>query len=142
MFDLGNNRPEIAEQKWRSQLDRFVMDYESQLAALAWKLKQEWKTSKNVLGIDLKPQPHFVACTYENLEILNKNTKGQLQEILGIVEGHDPETEVVIIAIGDGQVKLINFQPKLTPSDCFAGTDGDVDKLIAILEEALANYIV
>ena len=142
MFDLGNNRPEIAKQKWRSQLDRFVMDYESQLAALAWKLKQEWKVSQDVLGIDLKPQPHFVACAYENLETLNKNTKGQLQEILGIVDGYDPETEVVVIAIGDGQIKLINFQPESTPSDCFTKTDGDVDKLIAILENALTNYIV
>ena len=142
MFDLGNNRPEIAQQKWRSQIDRFVNDYEFQLAALAWKLKQEWQDSNDVLGIDLKPQPHFVACTYENLEMLNKNTKGQLQEILGIVDGYDPETEVVMIAIGEGQVKLINFQPESTPSDCFSQTDDDVDKLIATLENALAKYIV
>ena len=142
MFDLGNNRPEIAQQKWRSQLDSFVIDYEFQLAALAWKLKQEWSASNDVLGIDLKPQPHFVACTYENLETLNKNTKGQLQEILGIVEGYDPETEVVVVAIGEGQVKLINFQPELTPSKCFSKTDGNVDRLIATLENALTKYIV
>ena len=142
MFDLGNNRPEIAKQKWRAQLDSFVIDYESQLAALAWKLKQEWSASNDVLGIDLKPQPHFVACTYENLETLNKNTKGQLQEILGIVEGYDPETEVVVIAIGEGQVKLINFQPESTPSECFSKTERDVDGLIATLENALTKYIV
>ena len=142
MFNLGNNRPEIAQQKWRLQLDCFVNDYESQLAALAWQLRQEWNQSNDVLGIDLKPTPHFVACSYENLEILNKNTKGQLQEILGIVDGHDPELEVVIVAIGDGQVKLINFQPELIPSNCFANTDGDVDKLIKTLEQALAKYIV
>ena len=141
MFDLGNNRPEIAQQKWRSQLDSFVIDYESQLAALAWKLRQEWEESNDVLGIDLKPQPHFVACSYENLEALNKNTRGQLQEILGIVDGYDPEIEVVVVAIGEGQVKLINFQPQSVPSKCFAKTDGDVDKLIATLEDNLARYI-
>ena len=140
MFNLGDNRPEIANQKWRSQLDRFVIDHEFKLAALAWKLKQEWQNN-SILGIDLKPTPHFVTCSYEDIETLNKNTRGQLQEILGIVDGHDPELEIVIIAIGEGQVKLINFQPESTPSDCFTKTDGDVDKLLAILEDALAKYI-
>ena len=142
MFDLGNNRPEIAQQKWRSQINSFVIDYEFQLAALAWKLRQEWNDSNDVLGIDLKPQPHFVACSYQDLETLNKNTRGQLQEILGIVDNYNPEIEVVIVAIGEGQVKLINFQPESTPPDCFAQTDGNVDKLIDTLENALAKYIV
>jgi hypothetical protein len=142
MFDLGNNRPEIAQQKWRSQLDLFVTDYKSQLAALAWGLKQEWQDSNDVLGIDLKPQPHFVACSYENLEVLNQNTRGQLQEILGIVDGYDPQVEIVIVVIGEGQVKLINFQPESTPSDYFAATDGDINQLITTLETALAKYIV
>lgn len=141
MFDLGNNRPEMAQQKWRSQLDLFVSDYEQQLAALAWGLQQEWAETQDVLGIDLKPEPHFVACTKENLEKLNKNTRGQLQEILGIVDGYDQETEVVIVAIGEGQVKLINFQPKITPPESFANLEGDVDQLIATLETALLKYI-
>ena len=141
MFDLGDNRPEIAEQKWRSQLDFFVTDYEEQLAALAWGLKQEWGKSKDVLGIDLKPTPHFVACSQDNLEKLNRNTKGRIQEILGIVDGYDPELEVVIIVIGEGQVKLVNFQPETTPGDCFAATDGDIDQLISTLETALNKYI-
>ena len=68
MFNLGNNRPEIAEQKWRLQLDHFVNDYEQQLAALAWGLQQEWGESQDVLGIDLQPTPHFVACSQESLE--------------------------------------------------------------------------
>ena len=142
MFDLGNNRPEIAQQKWRSQLDSFVIDRELQLAALAWGLKQEWEDSNDVLGIDLKPTPHFVACSKESLEKLNKNTRGQLQEILGIVDGYDPEAEVVIIAIGDGQVKLINFQPESTPAECFAASDQDIDRLISTLEADLVKYIV
>ncbi len=142
MFNLGNNRPEIAEQKWRSQLDRFVTENESQLAALVWALKQEWGESNDVLGIDLKPTPHFVACSPESLAELNKNTKGQLQEILGIVDGHDPNTEIVIIAIGEGQIKLINFQPEPTPADCFATVNSDIDELISTLETAMSEYLV
>ncbi len=141
MFNLGNNRPEIAEQKWRSQLDHFVQDNEQQLAALAWGLQQEWGESKDILGIDLQPTPHFVACSQESLEELNQNTRGQLQEILGIIDGYDQETEVVIIGIGEGQMKLINFQPKITPPNCFATNDDDIDQLIAALEAALAKYI-
>ncbi len=141
MFDLSNNRPEIAEQKWRSQLDIFVNDCEQQLAALAWGLQREWADTKEVLGIDLKPEPHFVACSQASLEKLNQNTRGQLQEILGIVDNYDQETEVVIVVIGEGQVKLINFQPNISPPDSFAATDGDIDKLIATLETALAKYI-
>jgi hypothetical protein len=141
MFDLGNNRPEIAEQKWRSQLDFFVNDYEQQLAALVWGLKQEWGETNDVLGIDLQPTPHFVACSQESLVQLNHNTKGRIQEILGIVDGHDSALEVVIVGIGEGQIKLINFQPETTPANCFAATDGDVDRLIDTLEKALATYI-
>lgn len=141
MFDLGGNQPEIAEQQWRSQLDLFVSDYEVQLAALAWGLKQEWKEDGDVLGIDLQPIPHFVACSPESLTKLNKNTKGRIQEILGIVDGYDSETEVVIIGIGKGQIKLINFQPEPTPEKCYEATDKDLDRLIVSLETALAQYI-
>ena len=141
MFDLGNNRPEIAEQKWRSQLDLFVSDYEQQLAALAWGLKQEWQDSDDVLGIDLQPTPHFVACSQESLEKLNRNTRGIVQEILGIVDNYDPAVEVAIIGIAEGQVKLINFQPELTPAECFAAANNDIDELISTLETALTKYI-
>ena len=141
MFDLGNNRPEIAAQKWRSQLDLFVSDYELQLAALAWGLQQEWREEEDVLGIDLQPTPHFVACSRQSLEKLNRNTKGRLQEILGIVDGYDRETEVIIIAIAEGQIKLINFQPKTTPSNCFTNIDENLDQLISTLEAALSEYI-
>lgn len=141
MFDLSNNRPEIAAQKWRSQLDSFVSDYQLQLAALAWGLQEEWGESNDVLGIDIQPAPHFVACSPESLEQLNKSTRGQLQEILGIVDGYDKATEVVIIAIAEGQIKLINFQPQTTPPDCFA-IDGDIDQLIATLETAMDKYLV
>lgn len=140
MFDLGDNRPELAE-KWRSQLDFFVDDYQVKLAALAWGLKQEWSEDGDVLGIDLQPTPHFVACSQDSLNKLNRNTRGRLQEILGIVDGYDSALEVVIIGIGEGQIKLINFQPEIPPADCFASTDGDIDRLISTLETALAEYI-
>ncbi|MEY2859471.1 MAG: hypothetical protein RLZZ74_3784 [Cyanobacteriota bacterium] len=141
MFDFGDNRLEIAEQKWRSQLDLFVTDYEHQLAALAWGLRQEWGTSNDILGIDLQPNPHFVACSQDSLEKLNQNTKGIVQEILGIVDHYDPALDVVVVGIGQGQIKLIHFQPKTSPAECFAATDQDLDKLISILETALAEYI-
>ena len=141
MFDLGDNRPEIAAQKWRSQLDSFVIDYEPQLAALAWGLKQEWGESNDVLGVDLQPTPHFVACSLDSLEKLNKSTKGRIQEILGIVDNSDATVEVVVIAIGEGQIKLLNFQPEMSPAECFAATDGDLDQLIETLATALAQYV-
>ena len=141
MFDLGDNRPEVAEQKWRSQLDLFVTDHEQQLAALAWGLKQEWGESNDVLGIDLQPTPHFVACSQVSLEKLNRNTRGIIQEILGIIDNYDPASEVVIIGIGEGQLKLINFQPSVAPAECFSLANSDLDKLISVLESALAKYI-
>ena len=141
MFNLGGNRAEIAQQKWRSQLDAFVDQHETQLAALVWELQQEWNDTDTILGIDLQPQPHFVACAKEDLEKLNQNTRGQIQEILGIIDGYQRETEVVIIAITQGQVKLINFQPETPPPDCFATTSEDLDTLIDFLEKALKEYI-
>lgn len=141
MFNLGSNRPEIAAQKWRSQLDRFVDEYETRLAALTWGLQQEWNNDDKILGIDLKPTPHFVACTKTDLEKLNHNTRRQLQEILGIVDGYHRETEIVIIAIGEGQVKLIHFQPQISPPDCYREISDDLDRLIEILESALNDYI-
>ncbi|MEN9565554.1 MAG: hypothetical protein RLZZ69_750 [Cyanobacteriota bacterium] len=141
MFDFGDNRPEIAEQKWRSQLDLFVTDYEQQLAALVWGLKQEWGESDDVLGIDLQPVPHFVACSQDSLEKLNNNTRGIIQEILGIVDHYDPAVEVIVVGIGKGQLKLINFQPKITPAECFTAMNSDIDGLISSLETALVEYI-
>jgi hypothetical protein len=141
MFDFGDHRPEIAAQKWRSQLDLFVKDYEQQLAALAWGLKQEWGECDDILGIDLQPTPHFVACSQDSLEKLNQNTKGIVQEILGIVDNYDSTVEVVIVGIGAGQLKLINFQPKLTPAECFMDMNTDLDGLISSLEAALVEYI-
>ncbi|MGF1540538.1 MAG: hypothetical protein ACFCU5_08815 [Pleurocapsa sp.] len=141
MFNLGGNRAEIAQQKWRSQLDRFVDDYQTQLTALVWGLQQEWNDPDTILGLDLQPQPHFVACAREDLETLNRNTKGRIQEILGIIDGYQREKEVIVIAIAEGQIKLISFQPITPPPDCFAATTEDIDSLVELLEGALKAYI-
>jgi hypothetical protein len=97
--------------------------------------------SRNTLGIDLKPKPHFVACSRESIEELNLNTKGQIQEILGLIDGYKLEQEVSIVVIGDGQLKLLYFQPKLTPPTCFEEVAEDIDTLISILETSLREQI-
>ncbi|MEY2830910.1 MAG: hypothetical protein RLZZ574_168, partial [Cyanobacteriota bacterium] len=54
---------------------------------------------------------------------------------------YDPVVEVVIVGIGEGQLKLINFQPKITPAECFTAMNSDIDGLIISLETALVEYI-
>ncbi|HHP7232845.1 MAG TPA: hypothetical protein ACFCUY_18555 [Xenococcaceae cyanobacterium] len=134
MFSSNNNQ---VQEKWRWQLDNFVEENEAKLSALAWGLQQEWNDKTSLLGIDLKPQPHFVCCSGESLTKLNQNTKGRLQEILGLIDGYQPEKEVLIIAIGEGQVKLIHFQPDVTPPDNFEAESCDIERLIEDLETVL-----
>ncbi|ELS05372.1 hypothetical protein Xen7305DRAFT_00051150 [Xenococcus sp. PCC 7305] len=140
-MQFGSSQKNIPEEKWRWQLDNFVDDHEQKLAALAWGLQQEWEKPDDILGIDIKPQPHFVACTKESLEKLNKRTKGHIQEILGLIDGYQREQEVLILAIGDGQVKLLHFQPQTSPPECFLAENKDIDGLITFLESALALNI-
>jgi AAA+ ATPase superfamily predicted ATPase len=137
MFNTDRNIPNTPENKWRIKLDSFVRANQQELAALAWGLQQEWEDLDNTLGIDLKPKPHFVACSRESLETLNKSVNGQIQEILGILDGYKKDEEVAIIAIGEGQIKLIHFQPKRTPLQCFEEAEKNVDRLIELLETKL-----
>ena len=140
-MQFGSSQKNIPEEKWRWQLDNFVDEHEQKLAALAWGLQQEWGELEHILGIDLKPQPHFVACNKESLEKLNKNTKGHLQEILGLIDGYQREQEVLILAIGEGQVKLLHFQPQTNPPQCVLAENQDIDGLITFLESALTLNI-
>jgi hypothetical protein len=140
MMRFGGERDTVTD-KWRWQLDRFVRENQTELAALAWGLKQEWQDSTDTLGIDLQPQPHFVACSKEAIERLNSNTQGHLQEILGLIDGYKPELEVLAIAIGNGQVKLIHFQPETTPPNCFDNLQIDLDTLIVTLEQKLIQCL-
>jgi hypothetical protein len=45
------------------------------------------------------------------------------------------------VVIGDGQLKLLYFQPKLTPPTCFEEVAEDIDTLISILEERLSEQV-
>ena len=142
MIRFGSNQNSKPEDKWRWQLDDFARDHQQQLAALAWGLQQEWGELNNILGIDLKPTPHFVACSREAIEKLNRNTNKQLQEILGLIDGYKPEEEVLMLAIGEGQIKLIHFQAKPTPPVCFQEAEENIDALITSLEASLATQFM
>ncbi|GAB4243183.1 MAG: hypothetical protein Kow0049_32700 [Stanieria sp.] len=141
MIRFGNNPENTAQDTWRGQLDAFVQTNQQKLAALAWGLQQEWNDSDQTLGIDLKPTPHFVACSRSAIEQLNQNTNGHLQEILGLIDGYQPEEEVLIIVIGDGQIKLIHFQPQPSPPVCFANSAENIDTLIEDLSAALEQKV-
>ena len=140
-MQFGSSKNNQTQEKWRWQIDNFVDDNETQLAALTWNLQQEWNDNHDtVLGIDLKPQPHFVACSREQIEKLNQSTKGHLQEILGLIDGYKSEIEVLNLVIGEGQVKLIHYQPQTPPPDCAKSEENNAEQLIEILETKLKKY--
>lgn len=139
MINFGSLSPDNRENSWRYQLNEFVEVNQQKLAALFWGLLQEWGNNQDTLGIDLKPKPHFVCCSRESIEQLNHQVGKRLQEILGILDGYNPEEEVVIIVIGEGQIKLINFQPEPSPAECFKLVGVDLDTLIQQLEQSLAK---
>ena len=141
MFSSFDNQDPQPREKWRSHVDWFVQDYRAQLTALAWGLQQEWNHDGTILGIDLKPQPHFVPCSPGTLQTLNRRVGGRLQEILGIIAGADFEQEVLILCIGDGQVKLVYYQADPSPETCWQTHGPDLDQLIADLEAAMAESI-
>ena len=141
MLPLGTTLPDDAENQWRFQLDEFAKANRHQLAALAWGFRQEWADTENHLGIDLEPQPHFVSCPRDAVEKLNQRVNSKLQEILGILDGYNPETEVAIMAIAKGQIKLIYFQPDPSPSECFVNAGSDLDSLILELETKLQKSV-
>lgn len=141
MLDFSNNPTNQKQALWCKQLDKFAKANQRELAALAWGLLLEWGDSNNTLGIDLKPHPHFVVCSREAIDKLNENVNHQLQEILGILDHYQATEEVVIIGIGEGEIKLINFQPPLAPPECFAQLEMNLDSLIEVLEQKMALEI-
>jgi hypothetical protein len=138
---FGSLQPERAEDKWKHQLDRFARDNQQELAALSWGLHLERGESDDTLGIDLQPKPHFVYCPKEAIEKLNRNVENHLQEILGIVDAHQPEKEVLIIGIGNDQIKLIQFEPEPPPPACFEQVGKDVNTLLEQLEQRLKEQL-
>jgi len=126
---------------WRSRLDEFARTHARELAALYWGLRQEWGDAPVSIGIDLRPQPHFVSFPNDALETLNQQANDNLREILGIVEHHAPETEVLLVAIGEGQLKLVHYEPDLAPPECYAQLCPDLDRLLADLEGDLQTRL-
>lgn len=138
---FGKPQPERAEDKWKGQLAQFAKDNQQELAALAWGLYLEGGESDDTLGIDLEPTPHFVYCPRKAIEELNRKAQNQLQEILGIVDAHNPEQEVLIVGIGKDQIKLIQFEPEPSPSACFEQIGENVDTLLNRLEQRLNEHL-
>ncbi|NEP62071.1 MAG: hypothetical protein F6K31_34860 [Symploca sp. SIO2G7] len=132
---------EQAEDQWRYQLDQFVKNNQQELAALAWGLFLERGDRDDIIGVDIKPKPHFVYCPRAAIKTLNHKVDNKIQEILGVVDAHQPEREVLIIGIGNGQLKLILFEPEPSPAVCFEQVSENVDTLLARLEEQLALTI-
>nr|WP_322744121.1 MULTISPECIES: hypothetical protein [unclassified Coleofasciculus] len=138
---FGRSQPERAEDKWKRQLDRFVKDNQQELAALSWGLFLEKGESDETLGIDLQPTPHFVYCPRDAIEKLNQSVENYLQEILGVVDAHQPDKEVLMIGIGSDQIKLIQFEPEPSPPVCFEQVGKDVDTLLQQLEQHLHGTV-
>ncbi|MDY6805293.1 MAG: hypothetical protein SXA11_16000 [Cyanobacteriota bacterium] len=141
MKTLTNNEPLDQRNDWRTQLDKFVRDNQPELAALAWGLNLEKGESNDTLGINVTPTPHFVYCSREAIDKLNRQVEGKINEILGIINGYKPEEEVLAIAIGQHQIKLVYFKPEIPPPDCFEKAGEDVDSLLRKLEERMAEKI-
>lgn len=140
MFSSLN--PQTSNSKWHKQLDKFVKENQQELAALFWGLWLENGNSQGTIGIDLKPQPHFVYCPQEAVEKLNERVEKRLQELLGIIDNNNPETEVLMIGIGQGEIKLIQFAPESSPRTCFERVNQDVDTLLDLLEQKMIEQIV
>ncbi|MFN9938693.1 MAG: hypothetical protein ACK56I_04385 [bacterium] len=140
MFSIP--QPETEENKWRGQLDRFVKDNQPELAALFWGLWLENGNSQGTIGINLLPQPHFVYCPQTEIEKLNERVENRLQELLGIIDNNKPETEVLMIGIGKGEIKLIQFAPEPAPQKCFEQVGKDVDTLLDSLEQKMSEQLV
>ncbi|MDZ8108830.1 MAG: hypothetical protein RM338_24850 [Nostoc sp. DedQUE12a] len=139
---FGSPQPETGDNKWRRQLDKFVKANQQELAALFWGLWLANGDTQGTVGIDLQPKPHFVYCPQEQIEKLNNKVENRLQEILGIIENHKPEVEVVMIGIGKGEIKLVQFAPEPTPPICFEQVGKDVDGLLELLEQRMSEEIV
>ncbi|MEG4577290.1 hypothetical protein QUA56_32150 [Microcoleus sp. N3A4] len=143
MFLFGSpDSEEKNENNWRRKLDKFVKANKQELAALAWGLFLErGEESDDILGIDVAGTPRFVYCKKEAIEELNRQVKSHIQEIIGVLNAHKPDKEVAIVAIGEGEIKLILFEIEPAPPACFEEAAADVDTLLDRLEKQMAEYI-
>lgn len=141
MIMFGSNQSNSREDNWRRRLDQFVKENQQELAALSWGLWLENGDSQGSIGLNLHPKPQFVYCPKAAIETFNSNVEDQLREILGIVDNHQAEKEVLIIGIGNDQIKLIHFEPQPAPPVCFEQVAANVDTLLAQLEQRLHEQI-
>ncbi|NJL00630.1 MAG: hypothetical protein HC910_08685 [Spirulinaceae cyanobacterium SM2_1_0] len=118
-------------------LDMFVRAHQREFAALTWALACEPADTPTALGIDLHPTPHLVTCPKPALEALDRKVGGYLREMLGIIDGYQPEREILLIGIGDSQIKAIMFEPDLPPPECLPQLGGDLAAVRAALEPEL-----
>ncbi|MEM8642323.1 MAG: hypothetical protein AAGG51_26425 [Cyanobacteria bacterium P01_G01_bin.54] len=138
MFSASSpQQPSAATEVWKARIDQFTQAHQRELAALAWGVHLQDPESTDTIGIDLKPEPHFVTCKRAALDRLNQNVGGHLQELLGIRDNADPEHEVVIIVIGEGQLKLIYFEAEPSTAAYFEQLGQAVEELMAQLEADL-----
>jgi hypothetical protein len=141
MFSSASSVPDDRQHPWRYQLDQFVKEEQISLAALAWAFSQQWPGKAQYLGLDLQPQPHFISCDPTAIAKVNDQVDGRIQEMVGILNGYDPETEVAIFVIGPGQFKLLLFQPEPSPSQCWQQLSLDMEMITEQLEAALAKKL-
>lgn len=142
MVMFNSTQSDRGDKSWRSQLNEFVKANQQELAALAWGLFQErGESDNNTLGIDLEPTPHFIYCPRHAIEALNHKVDNQLQEILGVLDAHDPKQEVLIVGIGNAQIKLVQFEPEPPPPVCFEQVATDVNTLLERLEQRMCDQI-
>jgi hypothetical protein len=134
---FGSGQSVSGNSKWRLELDKFVKENQRDLAALFWGLWLENGDQQGTVGIDLQPSPHFVYCPQSAIAVLNERVENRLQEILGIIDHNNPEAEVLMIAIGKGELKLIQFAPEPSPQVCFEEVGKDVNELLELLEGRL-----
>jgi hypothetical protein len=140
MLESKNLSPTADQKDWQ-KLDEWVAANQKSLAALAWVFYQERIDSEEFLGIDLQPTPHFVSCSKAAIETLNQNTDNRFREVLGILDGYDPQEEVLMIGMSRDRVKLIFFTPEPTPPECHEQIGKDLNTLLDELEPKIAEKL-
>lgn len=128
---------------WQEKLAKFVADHKPDLAALAWVVAHNQGETPGLIGVDFEPTPHLVFCSVEAIAALNQKVENQLQEILGLIDGYQPDKEVLLLGIGsrdDLKIKLVQFEPDPTPPACYEALTVEPEALWQQLESNLAIY--
>ncbi|NJN62882.1 MAG: hypothetical protein HC795_16395 [Coleofasciculaceae cyanobacterium RL_1_1] len=149
MFDLFDRDPDRPSTRNLKRIDRFVRDYRREFAALVWgydraiEAQNAQNGDREYLGIDLQPAPHFITCTRAQIEALNAKVDNRLREAIGVLEGYDPNKEVLVVGIADGQVQIIVFLCEdPTPEQEFQALGVGVEDLLDRLEACMTEELV